>query len=346
MYTTLVALGAVLLTGCGPGYLTPEQAREHLENPKGQVTRDTIGRATDDFFLAQRGSAAESTASFIKANESSGDGAAAWASGVVAQGSMEQAVALGAAEDIGDIFCAASLVASIANFDACSESADSCEAELVIDSCILRIGDGGDRQARGKIKYTIKTRSEADFERSELRITFDNFQYTDDEGANILAYFAGILAIETTEWSDGRDEVIFSCDLDEQRRGPERGLFNDDIVERTRVTVAMRFLHEESATSETGSLQILAFVDESEDARDESVVISFQAESREIDDSTTLAGATLSVRGSNGSFECVWGAASEDIEGERRTYQSEGRCIDSDSGEEFNWSSTTTYGDS
>lgn len=337
----LFALAALLTSACGPGYLTPEEVRKHLEAPSGVVGQDTIGYATDDFFRAQRASAAEGTASFIKTSESSG-GASAWASEVIASGNMEQAVAFGAVEDIGDLFCAASLVASISTFDACSETPENCEAELVIDSCVLRIGENGDHRARGKMRFKIKNEEQPDFQRSELSIHFEDFEFTDDDEAGITTYFGGIIAIETTEEPE-RAEVIFSCDFDQQRRGSERGLFEDYILERERLTVAMRFITEESAEASSGSLEILAFVDESDDSRDESVVISFAAQSRRIDEDTRIAGATLSVRGSNGAFSCTWGAASERVDEETRTYESEGSCIDEETGEEFNWTSTATY---
>lgn len=325
-------------TACS-GYLTPDEVRQHLESPRGSVAQDTVGRATDDFFGAQYASGAENVASFIKGNESSGDGAAAWAANVIASGDMEKAVSMGAVEDIGDLFCAAGLVASIASFDSCD--AGDCEAELVIDSCVLRIGENGDELARGKIKFRVKTREESDLLRSELRIEFEDFESTIDTEDGITQYFAGIIALETTSTST-RDEVIFSCDLNQETRSSDRGLFTDYVISGQRLTVAMRFVAETSETAASGTLEILAFLDDTDDTRDESVVLSLAAESRHIDEDTTLAGATLSVRGSNGAFTCTWNAASETVDEDTRTYQANGVCIDEQTGDEFTWESEST----
>lgn len=327
-----------LSLACGPGYLTPEEVRRHLEAPSGQISADNIGFATDDFFKARKASAAEGTANFIKSSESDG-GAAAWAAGVIESGNMEKAVAMGAIEDIGDLFCAASLVASIASFDSCQADSSNCEAELVLDSCILRIGEGGDELARGKLLFRIRTEQTDDYQRSELRIEFEDFEITEREDEELTRYFGGILAIETTS-SDSRDEVIMSCDLKNELRNQDRGLFNDGVVEGERLSVAFRFVAEQDENSSSGSLEILAFLDDTDDSRDESVVLSFAAESRRIDEGSTIAGATLSVRGSNGDFECTWSSAQERVSEGTSTYESAGNCIDSESGETFEWEST------
>lgn len=332
---------------CGPGYLTPEEVRSHLEAPKGAVTSSSIGRATRDYVRAQKASGAERSAMFFKDSESDG-GAAAWAAGVIEAGAMEKAVAMSAVSDIGDLFCAASLVASIATFDSCSENPEDCEAELVIDSCVLRIGEGGDALAKGRIRFRIKNQERPEFHRTELSIEFEDFESTVEEGEGITQYFGGLIAIETTatESAEGNAaEVIFSCDLDEQRRSQDRGLFDDGILERQRLTVAMRFTAAESTTEASGTLEILAFLDDSDDSRDESVVLSLAAESRRLDDESPIAGATLAVRGSNGAFSCTWSSASEAIEGETRSYSSQGICLDEETGEEFSWASTATYTD-
>lgn len=343
LFTLLVAGGLLAAAGCGPHYLTPEEVRAHILLPRGHVGEDTIGRVTDDFFKAQRASLAEGTANFIKASESSGDGAAAWAQGVIAGGAMEEAVSMGAAESVADLFCAASLVASIASFDDCSRDADNCEAELIIDSCVLRIGQNGDENARGRIKFHIKTQSNDTLRKTALTLTFEGFEFTEDAVAGLTTYFDGVIAIDATEWGDLGEEVIFTCDLDQQVRGQDRGLFNDDIRARTRLTVAMRFSRGRTKESESGSLEIVAFVDDTEDTRDEAVVLSFAAESRHLDENTTLAGATLQVRGQNGAFSCTWEAASEELEGEVSTYASSGACVDEETGESFTWSSEASY---
>lgn len=324
---------------CGPGYLTPEEVRRHLDAPSGQVNADKIGLATDDFFRAQKASEAEGAASFIKANESGGAGAAAWAAGVIESGNMEKAVAMGAIDDIGDLFCAASLVASIASFDSCQEDSSNCEAELLIDSCILRIGDGGDELARGKLRFRVRNEETDAYQRSELRIEFEDFETTLRAEEQVTRYFGGIIAIETTV-SDARDEIIFSCDLENELRNQDRGLFSDGVIEAERLSVALRFLAEETEDSASGQLELLAFVDDTDDSRDESVVLSFAAESRRVDADTSIAGATLSVRGGNGDFECTWSSAQERVDEGKHSYQSAGSCVDSATGETFDWEST------
>ncbi|MCP4500022.1 MAG: hypothetical protein GY822_08685 [Deltaproteobacteria bacterium] len=109
-------------------------------------------------------------------------------------------------------------------------------------------------------------------------------------------------------------------------------------MERSRATAALRFTAIDEEGFSSGTLDIVAFVDETDDTRDESVVLGFAAESRDVGD-LNLSNASLSVRGSNGNFECTFSSAEETLGAETSSYQSEGYCIDLDTGEEWNFSS-------
>lgn len=337
---------AAATLACGPGLLTPDEVRRHLESPSGTVSSESMGYAVDDFFRAQKASEAEAQASFIKSSESSGDGAAAWAAGILAEGQMEKAASLGAFEDIGDLFCAAGLVSAISAFDSCSPDQQNCQAELVIDSCVLRIGSGGDELARGKIRFRVRNQNNDEYDRSELRIEFEGFESTRNAEAGETQYFQGLIAVESTSYtSEDREEVIFACDLEQQRRNQERGLFNDGILQQEKLSVALRFSAQSDEDSAEGALELLAFVDDSADRRDQSVVLSFRGNARRIDAESSISGASLSVRGSNGEFTCSWNSASQaDAEG-GRAYSSEGNCVDAQSGETFTWDSTVELQD-
>jgi hypothetical protein len=340
-FSSSLALVTLLGTACGPDYLTPDDVRTHLLLPSGAVTEDTIGRATDDFFGAQDADGIEGYANFLKSSESGDSGASAYASGLLeSEGNLEAALAAGVAEDVGDIFCAASLVAAIASFDDCDESDTECEVELVIDSCILRIGDGADENARGRIVFNLSTQRSEGWSREALSLSFEAFETSNADGN--MDYLGGLITIEATEIGDGYEEVIFAADVDTQERSLDRGLLDDGIIWRHRVTAAMRFLHQEGVDRESGSLEIVAFVDDTDDTRDESVVIQLEAESRRVDENTELAGATLIVRGSNGAFTCTWEAASREGDGGDSSYESAGACIDEETGEEFTWSASAT----
>lgn len=335
-------LPALLLagTGCGVDYLTPEDVRTHLLLPRGQVSENTIGSVTDDFFNTQDANSIEGYANFLKSSEGSDDSAAAWAAGLSGN-EMESAVQMGVAEDIGDIFCAASLVAAIASFDACDNGDTSCEVELVLDSCVLRIGEGGDEHARGRIVFNLLTErgENDDWSRETLSLAFEDFEATNEDGN--MDYFAGNIFLEATELP-GYEEVIFSADIDLQERTVDRGLLDNGLLWRRRVTAAARFIGQDGTSRDSGSLEIVAFVDDTDDTRDESVVIQLEAESRRVDENTELAGATLVVRGSNGAFVCTWNSASREGDGGDQTYESAGECIDEESGETFTWSANAS----
>ncbi len=323
-----LSLSALTLAACGPNYLTPDQVRGHIENPGGEVSSSTVGFATDDIFRAKRASSAEANAFFLKGTT----------------GAVPMQSAASFANPVADAFCTASLVASIAAFDDCTDGTDNCEAEFVIDSCVLQLGeDGGDVNADGRIRFLISNSNEGGVRSEELRITFEGFSSSlvaeSSDPAEFVEQFDGIIAVASTQTEDdSRNEVIFSADIDYSTRVVDPGFFEDGIVERTRLTAAMRYLEESGEDFETGSLDLLAFVDDTDDTRDESVVLTFATESRRID-SLELTNATLELTGSNGSFLCTFNSAEETLGDETASYSSAGNCLDRETGEEFNWTS-------
>ena len=326
-----------LSVGCGSGYLTPDQVREHLDNPSGSVTGDTMPHAGDDFFKAKRADSFNGSATLIKQDS---EGTSRDAQGIVDFG-MERSVLVTQMASPGDVLCAAGLLTNLSKFDEC-EDEDNCEITLTIDSCVMRVA--GDDEARGKLFFHLKNESRENYYHSQLDIEFEAFEFT-TEVNDRAQFIEGILAIDVTEETTGDTdtaEVILSADVNAEIRGFERGLFNDDIYERARTTVALRFKTVESPEVDTASLEILAFVDETDDTRDESVVLSFEAESRRISADKELAGATLSVRGSNGSFDCTWSEATESHTVGTSTYTSAGECVD-ENGEVTTWDSTAEY---
>ena len=283
----VLSLSALSLgTACGPNYLTPDEVRSHIESPGGEISSSTIAFATDDIFRAKRASGAESNAFFLK--------------GATFATPMQSAASF--ANPVADGLCTASLIASIASFDDCTGSDENCEAEFVIDSCVLQLGeDGGDINADGRIRFLMSNNNDGTARAQELRLTFEGFSASMNGDVNdLVEQFDGIIAVATTEQLDNsRTEVIFSADVDYSTRVPDPGFFQDGIVERTRLTAALRFLEENSDGFQSGTLDLLAFVDETDDTRDASVVLTFAAESRQIDN-LELTNATLEMRGTNG----------------------------------------------
>lgn len=322
----LFGISALLVSACGPGYLTPDQVRAHLTLPSGNVESTTMVRAADDFFLAQRASDTEDQALFFL-----DDGAnTAFAAGALG-GGMESAVSSNATP--GDVLCAAGFVAQIARFQQCDNNQD-CEVELNLDSCVLRAA--GDDSASGRIKFKFKNEIRAESQRATLSLEFQSLTFGHASGAQ--AFFNGAVFVEFTDIGPAHSEVILSADVDFQLRGPNFGLFNEDLVEKVRVTVALRFTASATDDLANGTLEIIAFVDENDGERTESVVLTFSANSRRIDANTELAGATLLVRGTNGAFECTWGGATQTVDGQVASYESDGSCTDLLSGETFDWS--------
>lgn len=336
---SFLTVGATLVgsIGCG-NFLTPDQVREHLDNPKATVSKDNVGFATDDFFRTKRASNMENAAFFLKNTEGSENGAAGWAASVVEQGAMEDAVRYSGA-GIGDIFCAANLITSISSFDSCS-SGQNCEAKFTLDSCVLRIGDNGDNAANGKIEFLIKNSANTDFNRTELRLTFDAFEHSNGSAVD---FASGILALETTDFlTQPKQEVLLSTDVDVQTRlaPDQRGFLSSGVVTRSRASAALRLSTEELADGLAGSLEILAFVDDNANDRQESVALRINTTSREVENQD-LATLTLEVVGANGTFSCNFNSAEESLSDSKSTYHSVGSCTDP-AGETFSFDSTTT----
>ena len=148
----LIVASVAFGTGCG-ARLTPERVRELLDTPTGSVGPDSMANATRDMFLADRATSIESFANLLKldASDDSSNALPGLSTGVL--------------EDTGDVFCVGGLVASALAFDAC-KIGDECKSELTIDSCLLRVGDAGDEDARGKIKMKLENVVDSDFDRS------------------------------------------------------------------------------------------------------------------------------------------------------------------------------------
>jgi hypothetical protein len=336
--SSLVFAAVTAGAGCS-NQLTPEKVREHLDNPTAEANADSLPSAARDFFSAQRASQAESLAYFARglAGNDTGSGALNGA-----LGSADKAIA---AAGVGDVFCAGGFVASAVGFDGC-EFGDDCDAELTLDSCLLRAG--GDEHANGKIVFKLKSESSdtagVDYNRSELSLSFEDFEVTD---GSEMDYYDGLLALETSEYLDrnedaeDRVEVILAADLTHQRRTIERGWFDDGAITTERASAGVRFTSTASDDTASVSVELLAFTDEDDNARDQSLVLAFAAEAEEVSPDKTLAEATLSVRGSNGDFTCTWSGAAEERTDESATVTSAGSCTD-DNGDTFDFSGTAT----
>ena len=329
MQRLLIASSLLVLVGC-EGRLTPEKVRELLDAPTGTVSNETMGAATRDLFLADRATSIEGFAQFLKA-DMGGDTSNALSTSV-------PGVSTGVFEDVGDVFCVGGLVASIATFDAC-ELGDECKGELTIDSCLLRVGDAGDEDARGKIKLKLENVIESSLERSTLGIDFEGWESTKEDG--LLDTFAGVIALESTRATDDSSiDLVFASDLDVNLKRKDRGLFDDGIEERANFSAGLRFQASETEDSAQGSLEVLAFADV-DGGRDESLVVKLAAEGHRVNASEATASAALEVIGENGTFACTWAAAESSAGRDGVTVTSQGDCVDED-GETFSFSSEAT----
>lgn len=324
MQRLLLASLVLVLAGC-QGRLTPEKVRELLDTPTGTVSKETMGLATRDLFLADRATSIEGFAQFLKA-DMGGD-----------TSNAVPGLSAGVLEDTGDVFCVGGLVASIATFDAC-ELGDTCKSELTIDSCLLRVGDAGDEDARGKIKLKLENVVDDAFDRSTLGIDFDGWESTKEDG--LLDTFAGVIALESTRAVDDSSiDLVFASDLDVNLKRKQRGLFDDGIEEHTNFAAGLRFQASETADAAQGSLEVLAFAD-SDGGRDESLVVRLAAEGHRVsasDVTTASATASVEVIGENGTFACTWSGAKSTTNREGVTVTSQGDCVD-EAGETFSFS--------
>ncbi len=325
----LLATAALLAAGAGCGQrLTPERVRELLDAPTGDVGPDTMGRVTRDLFGADRATGAESLAQLVKANQ--GDG------GSNAMRPIP-GVQAGVIEDAGDIFCVGGLVAGLATFDGC-ELGEECDAEVTIDSCLLRVGEG-DEDARGKIKFRLKNVIEAELEKSTMSIEFQDWQASHDD--TTLDAFAGQIALESSRALDDTSiDLIFASDFDQRLVRKERGWFDDGIEQETENVVGLRFQASETETTAQGQLDVLAFVDVN-GTREDSVTIRMAAEGHRVDADNATASASLEIIGANGSFACSWSGAEESVDRDGVRVTSAGSCVDED-GETFEFSGEAT----
>ncbi|MCC7108027.1 MAG: hypothetical protein IT382_01955 [Deltaproteobacteria bacterium] len=324
-------LSAALLiagTGCGQR-LTPERVRELLDAPTGDVSPDSMGRVTRDLFGADRATGAEALAQLIKADQ--GDGSSNAVRPI-------PGVQTGVIEDAGDVFCVGGLVAGLATFDGC-ELGEECDADVTIDSCLLRVGDEGDEAARGKIRFQLTNVVEAELERSTMSIEFQEWKASHDE--DTLDTLDGVIALESSRATDDSAiDLVFAADFDQNLVLKEHGLFEDGIQERTETVAGLRFQASETEDSAQGQLDVLAFVDENGN-REESVTIRLAAESHRVDADNATASAALEVIAANGTFACTWSGAEEAVDNDGVHVTSAGSCVDED-GETFDFSAEAT----
>lgn len=321
-----LAVVVVAGTGCSQR-LTPELVRQLIEKPAGTVSKDSMARVTRDLFQAEKATSMESLADLIKTNQASTSNAV-------------PGVAAGTLEDVGDVFCVGGLVASIATFDGCKEGKD-CHAELVIDSCVLRIGNAGpDEDARGKIKFKLDNTTGSTQDTTDLALEFDNWESTRGD-ANLDA-INGQLALETVQkHDDTHTELVFASDVDANVKKKNPPFLDDGVTEHDHVQAGVRFVADQSNTAAAGSLEVLAFADE-DGGQQQSVVIRLSANSHEVDatgatGAATTADAALEVVGENGTFKCTWSSTNESGAHDSVTVTSAGQCVD-ETGATFDFS--------
>jgi len=311
-------------TGCD-NRLTPDTVREFLDDPQGEVTPGSMTRVTRDLFRSSGAAAAEGFAQVFKFNQ--GDSGA----------STALPVSTGVLEDVGDVFCVGGLVVDIAAFDDCDIESE-CKEELVLDSCLLRVGEG-DADARGRFVFKIDNTVTDDAAISKLGLEMDGWENSRDEAT--LSTLSGRVDLETNDDNaDDSLELVFASDFDASVKRKERGLFDDGIEEQVKMAAGMRFTAEASDNSASGALEVLAFVDE-DGARTESVAVSFAAEGHRFSAEEATANASLSVTGTNGSFVCTWSGSSQSADRDGLTVQSAGECVD-ENGETFSFEGTAT----
>ncbi len=316
----VVMMAATVQMGCAER-LNPELVRQFLDEPQGQVSPDSMTRVTRDLFRTDSATAAEGFAQFLKLNQGGGGT------------SNALPISTGVLEDAGDVFCVGGLVAGIATFDAC-ERGQSCDAELTIDSCLLRVSDSGDEQARGKIKLQLKNSVEDNADVSLLGIKFEGWEHS--QNSTHLDTFEGQIQLEVVDARDENNvEVVFASDVDYHKKRKERGWFDDGIDEHTELVAGLRFQAESTDISGRGSLEVLAFVDE-DGERQQSIAIEFEAEGYRVSASEAVARASLEVRGSNGTFICTWSGSERSADRDGLVVESSGECID-DEGDVFSF---------
>lgn len=325
----LLSLSALVgATGCSQR-LTPETVRELLDDPQGEVTPGSMTKVTRDLFRSSGATAAEEFAQVFKFGQGDSGGT-----------NNALPISTGVIEDVGDVFCIGGLVTDLAAFDNCDPGGD-CKEELILDSCLLRVGEG-DSDARGRFIFKIDNTVTDAADVSKLGIEMDGWQNSRDDAT--LSTLAGRVDLETIIAHDDNSlEVVFASDFDAAVKRKERGLFDDGIEEEVNMSAGLRFKAESSDDSASGSLEVLTFVDEG-GGRSESVAVSFAAEGHRFSAEEAVASASLDVSGTNGTFSCTWSGSSQEAGREGLTVQSAGECIDED-GETFTFEGTATETD-
>ncbi len=339
---TLLSTALTFFVGCNQTEpLTPEQVRAELESPSGTVDDTSMVAIADDWFDAGDAFESEDMAGVLKSSQSRRARTGTPLDVLVAPEVLDQALNFGAASTIVDIFCVTDLITDISEFDDC-ESGETCEVELTIDSCILRLGDDGDEHADGSITFTLSETTTSEYNRGELSIEFEGWQYSD---VDHVAYTDGLLAIEFTEWlTEDREEIIYSVDLTQKHINPdEDGMFSDGAIWENHARAAMRITTLSEGNTESGTLELLSFVDINNDGTmEDTLVVTLDLTFTDVSDAVDAASLTLEVRGTNGSYTCSWqGAVSEQTENST-SYHSEGSCVDNTTGETFSWNGTHT----
>ena len=179
-----------LFSGCGDDLLTPDRVRELLENPTGKVSKNTVGRTTDDYFgMNQAGNSAASGSDMQSGAEDTSQ-----ESGIIDEPrlAMHSPLALGFFQDTANAFCVTGQVASLGKaLDACPSN-KKCEVTFEVDSCMLR--EQGDRRAEGRLRIKIINDPTSDYDRNELRFEFDNLKNTVHHLVDLLDFMLEILS--------------------------------------------------------------------------------------------------------------------------------------------------------
>ena len=340
-------LGCLLLLfamGCGPNHLTPDEVRELLAHPTGNISKDTVGFVARDFFKTRTASTAEQLAFGMKTEESGKDSTHEASNEIVSNahgGALEQALHAGVARDMSDFFCAAGFTSTLANFTGCEGSKD-CDVDLVLDACILRMGEKGDANAKGSIHIELKNETVGDVQTMAFLIEFNGFEHTHSNNEFIVK-FEGAIGLQTvSDQGENTEEVIFSSDFGQEHVDIDPPLLQDGVLWRSHFMSAFRFFVDSTAGSESGVFEILSSADENGDLRTESVALSFEASNRQISSSQTLSELSINVRGANGNFSCLFESSTQSQEANQTHYQSQGECSDEDGTETFSFESEVT----
>jgi hypothetical protein len=207
----------------------------------------------------------------------------------------------------------------------------------------LRVGDPGvDEAANGKIVFKVDNTVDKDVADTSLSLEFHGWESSRDD--DTLDSLEGVIALDSLiDTANDHAEVVFASDLDARVRNKDRGFLDDGYVEQTHLQAGLRFTADSTDTSASGSVEVLAILDE-DGSREQSVVIRLTGEGHQVDAENATAGAALEVVGENGTFSCTWSATSQDGDRDGVTVASTGQCTD-ENGEvfEFDGSSITRH---